>query len=302
MSNKQIFSGIIGAGGFLLVLIVLLTCGFTVADETEHCFKTRYGRVIDNQVSAGIHPEWWVYEYTCIPMRDQQIPHGEGDDGDGAWMDINFETADRMGTTARVRAVVRHNPGSIVDVFLAKRTHDAIMADVRSGVATGAAQGGNSMTLDEIFDGGLNSLQEKMKAAMQDEIGRLADVVTVYVQQPSMPAIIRQARIDAREAEENIREARQTFVNDSIAGENTTNKARLAAEATVSRAQAYADSVRLTMTAEAVAFTQNRALAELRGIEANAKALENLLGNCTSNCVIGADLLTKVLNGMTGGR
>ena len=294
-SNKVIGGVVVG----IFSVLLLATAGWTVADETQQCFKLRYGEIVDDNVDSGLQPEWWIYDFECLPMTEQQIPNvGEND---SEWITVSFETADRMNTSVPFRAVVRYNPGSVRDVFLAKRTQEAIIADVKSGLITGAAQAGNSLTLDDIFDGGLETLQARMHESMQDEVGSLADVVRVFVQQPAMPPSIRQARNDARQQEEQIRQIRQEFVADSVRGEKDLIQALLAADATRARAQAYADSVQLTLEAEARAFSTNRSLAELRATEAQSRALENLLTNCTNNCIVGSDVLNGALASMMRG-
>lgn len=290
-----------GVSTLFILLVLFLSGGWTVADDTEHCFKLRYGRIIDDNVGSGLHPEWWIFDYECLPMIEQQIPDVSSDD-DTEWATVSFETADRMNVTVPFRTVVQYDPGAIRDVFLAKRTQEAILADVNSGLMTGAAQAGNSMTLDDIFDGGLENLQERMRGAMQNEVGSLARVVRVFVLQPEMPPQIRAARDAARQAEENIRQIRQEFVSDSINAEKERITAEVQARATVARATAYADSVRLTMTAEAAAFAQNRELSELRQIEASSEAIARLLSNCESNCFVGAQMIDRALAAWGGGR
>lgn len=295
-------NGIITSVAAFVALILVISVGWTAVDQRDACFKMRYGRIVDRNIESGLTPQWWVYDIECLPMTDQQIPHGEGEGSDDqGWISVPFQTSDRVQLSVPVRAVVAYDPATVEEVFVAKKTQQAILGEIRSGIVSGAAFAGNSMSMDEIFDGGLEDLARRFQGAMQEEVGRLAEVKQVYIRTPDMPAAIREARANAREREEQIQQAQQQLQIDSVNTANEAIQARNQAVATRERAQAYADSVQLTMEAEAAAFARNASLAELRATEASARALAQLLAGCTQNCVVGGNVLDGVLAALRNG-
>ena len=126
----------------------------------------------------------------------------------------------------------------------------------------------------------------KLRTHIQQKLGNLARIQTVFVRNIRTPQAIEEARIAA---------VRQSQVLDSIRTQFTIDSVRSASALLVARNSAEA------RTAEARAYQSNEALINLRIAEEMAKGLSAVCRGVTT-CVVGGSVMDTWATAAGGGR
>lgn len=261
-----------------LAFIALLMGACATVDETEACVKTRFGKVIEQSVETGIHPTWMMFDFTCFDMTSQTFP----DDGDREVEIITAQTSDPVTLDAELQVIWRYDPETIYQVFLDKRTEDAVEREIRGAIRSGARNAINSFSIDEVFSEQRAAVEAEVQAAIQRSIGERAIVENAFLRDLAAPAQIEEARIAATEQEQRLQQAQKEFQVDSVN-----------AEAQILTAQADAEAKRL----EGAAYNENPALLQLRAAEALAQGLATACSGVTT-CILGGDVMDRFLSGV----
>lgn len=253
-----------------LALLMLVVMACVSVDDTEHCVKTRFGRVVNEHMDSGFN-NLILHDATCFDMTDQSFPA----DGDASVMEA--QTSDPVTITGDVSVIFAYDPNSVYEVFLDKRSEASAHLEVDNAIRSGYRNAIAGWSVDDIFSERRSELGEAVKLEIQalleatDDSGapyHRAQIKTVFVRDIQIPARIEEARVEATRQQQVLDQAEQQFVIDSVN-----------ARALVLLAAAEAESVAL----QAAAYAANPALLTLEIAKAHAEGLGSI---CTARTVL----------------
>lgn len=262
MANNNLKAGLIGGGVIvsLLLVMVLVSGGFTRVDSTEHCVLTRYGTVIKRKMSTGLNftP---LADPTCFRMTQRNFP----DNADGKEV-IQATTADPVTVEGDVAVTWSYNPGSIYQVFLDKRTPEAAETEVLNAVREGYRNALNAWTVNRIFSAERARLSDDVRRQIQAKLGDRATIHQVFIRDIRIPPQIEQARIEAARQAQILDRAQKQFAIDSVNARAVVMKAEADARAKELEARSYAANPALLQLESAKAMSQGLSQA-CRGVQ-----------------------------------
>jgi hypothetical protein len=259
----------------LLLVPLMAACAFV--DETEHCTRTRYGKVVEQRVASGLRSTA-IWEFTCMPTTERPFPAGDGGETAPSTI-IPVITADSVSLEMEVAMDF-----VVVDgwaAFQAKRQYDRVLQEIGNALYSGTRQAGGQLKSFQLVGDALAVAEDSVRAAVQRNTGSYLKINRVYIRNPGLPQTISKAWNDAAVARANQQKAKDAFVNDS-----------LEARRTVVQAQAAAQKRELEIRAMAT----SPVVLELEKTKAFAEGIANALSRCTSNCIIGGDVLQRYLS------
>ncbi|CAN5750826.1 MAG: hypothetical protein H0W11_07765 [Gemmatimonadetes bacterium] len=263
----------------LTAALLMLVPGCTIVDQTEHCVLTRYGRVIEQQMSQGLN--WTPFSSaTCFSMTEQNFPQDPGRDSET----MEAQTRDPVTVTGDVSVVFAYDPATIYEVFLEKRSATAVEVEIRNAIREGYRNALAGWTVTEIFSPRRANLADSVQTHIQAKLGNRARIERVFVRDIRIPQVIEQARIEAARQEQVLAQARQQLVIDSVNAEAVVMRERGSAEARRLRAQSYA---------------ANPALIQLEQTEAWSRGVAEACRQAQT-CVLGGSIMDAFSAG--GGR
>ena len=116
---------------FLIGILGLALGGWTIVDSTEHCVLTRYGKVVERKMDTGLNFTPFT-EATCFSMTEQNFPSGNVDRET-----MEAQTRDPVTVIGDVALVYAYDPATIYDVFVEKRSSDAVETEIRNAIREG---------------------------------------------------------------------------------------------------------------------------------------------------------------------
>lgn len=232
----------IAAGAVTLGAVVLLGLalgGWTVVDSTEHCVLTRYGKVQERKMDTGLNFTPFS-DATCFSMTEQNFPASSD-----SKETMEAQTRDPVTVTGDVAIVYAYDPATIYDVFVEKRSPEAVETEIRNAIREGYRNALASWTVGEIFSERRPSLADSVRVHMQRKIGDRARIQQVFVRDIRIPEQIERQRIAAAEQAQILDRARKQFVIDSVNSSAEVLKARAFAEAKELQARSYESNSKL---------------------------------------------------------
>lgn len=169
--------------------------------------------------------------------------------------------------------------------FQAKREYDRVVQEVGNAIVSGTRQAAGQLRAYQLIGDDLASAEDSLQAAIQRNVNAYIRVDRVYIRDPGIPENITTAWGEAAVARANQQKAKDQFFTDSLNGMRTVVLARADAEKRRLEIQAMATSP---------------VVLELEKTRAFANGIANALSKCTSNCIIGGDVLQRYLG--IGGR
>jgi regulator of protease activity HflC (stomatin/prohibitin superfamily) len=239
----------------LLVAVAILGTGCTSVDETEHCVKTRFGKVKQERMATGFE-FLGLHDATCFDMTEQNFPVNQEDA-----IQVEAQTNDPITVQGELSLVYYFNPESVFEVFLAKRSEGAAEAEIYGAIREGYRNAVNAWSVEDIFSDRRAELSDSVRAHIQRKVGDLAHIKIVFVRDVKLPEKIEEARVQAARQAQILDAARKQFEIDSVN-----------ARAKVITAQADAEQVRL----QATAFRSNPQLLQLEMARAFADGLASI--------------------------
>lgn len=248
----------------LLTLPMLVLAACTSVDSTEHCIETRYGKVVNERMSEGIHPTITTTA-TCFSLTDQNYPSAQGDKET-----MEAQTKEPVTVSSDVAIVYAYDPATIVSVFKEKRSPQAVQVEVINAIRDGYRSALAGWTLEDIFSDKRAYLADSVRAHIQRKLGHRAVIKNVFVRDIRVPPQIEQARIAAAKQQQELDKAQK---EQAIA--------EAEAKAEVARAQGEAEANRL----RAQSYSSNPKLLDLEISKETAKICQG-----TQTCVIGGSV------------
>lgn len=259
----------------LTVLAVLFVVGAcATVDETEWCAETRYGRVVEEAVSTGLHGAL-ISEYTCFDMTERLYPSPDEEEVET----MEAQTRDQLTLVGDVSVTTILNEASMSQTFRDKRRPAAVDAEIVAGIRSGYRNAVAGWTVSEIFSDRRAFLADSVRVHIQRSLGDLATVLRVYVRDMAVPEQIERARIQASARENELIAAQRQAQIDSVQAWGEVQK--LAAEA---------EGQRLMATA----LEQSPGLLQLRAAEALAGGLSKACQG-VQTCILGGDVMQRFL-------
>ncbi|HEX2095242.1 MAG TPA: SPFH domain-containing protein [Longimicrobiaceae bacterium] len=230
-------AAVIGIG--VVAGLVAAIGGWTVVDSTEHCVLTRYGRVVERKMDTGLNFTPFA-EATCFSMTEQNFPVGAEDKET-----MEAQTRDPVTVTGDVAIVYSYDPGTIYQVFVEKRSPDAVETEIRNSIREGYRNALAGWTVAEIFSQRRPLLSDSVRAHIQRKVGNRARIQQVFIRDIKIPEQIERQRIAAAEQAQILDRAQKQFVIDSVNAAAEVLKARASAEAKELQARSYESNPRL---------------------------------------------------------
>lgn len=228
---------LVGIGA--LAGLVLVFGGWTVVDSTEHCVLTRYGRVVERKMSTGLNFTPFA-NATCFSMTEQNFPRGVDDKET-----MEAQTRDPVTVMGDVAIVYAYDPGTIFEVFMEKRSPEAVETEIRNSIREGYRNALSGWTVAEIFSARRPALSDSVRVHIQRKVGNRARIQQVFVRDIKIPEQIERQRIAAAEQAQILDRAQKQFVIDSVNAAAQVIKARGEAEAKQLQARSYEANPRL---------------------------------------------------------
>ncbi len=286
MGFRQDFDGNVRSGGFgigkviglaftgffaLVVLIVGLS-SFEKVDATEHCVKTRWGRVITPKVENGL-TSTVAAELTCFPLTQQQFPGGTVTGEEAASETVEFLTRDSIMMSAEIALNWKYV--NVDSAFTTRRSHDAVLSEMANAVRSGARDAGATIGLKDLMGANRAGLDEVFRKAINMQMSDYALIEKVYIRKVQIPANIQQlwTQTIAMTAEQT--KARAQFLTDSLNARSIIIKAEADARKTELETRALATSPEVL---------------RLRMAEAMASGLAKVCSGA-STCIIGGSVM-----------
>lgn len=260
------------------ILLLPLVAACTFVDETEHCVKTRYGKVVSERAATGLNFSMGIWEFTCITTTERPFPLGKGGE-DAPSTSIPVITADSVSLNMAIAMDFVVTDGWAG--FQAKRQYDRILQEIGNALYSGTRQAAGQLRSSQFVGDDLAIAEDSIKAAVQRNTGSYIRINRVYIRDPGLPDNITKAWNDAAVARANQQKAKDNFVNDS-----------LEARRTVIQAEAAAQKRRL----EIQAMATSPVVLELEKTRAFAEGISKALSNCQNNCFVGGDVLQRYLS------
>ncbi|HEV2149147.1 MAG TPA: SPFH domain-containing protein [Longimicrobiaceae bacterium] len=237
MKSGILVTVVVGIG--LLAGLVLVLGGWTVVDSTEHCVLTRYGRVVERKMSTGLNFTPFA-NATCFSMTEQNFPRGADDKET-----MEAQTRDPVTVLGDVAIVYSYDPGTIFEVFMEKRSPEAVETEIRNSIREGYRNALSGWTVAEIFSARRPTLSDSVRAHIQRKVGNRAQIQQVFVRDIKIPEQIERQRIAAAEQAQILDRAQKQFVIDSVNAAALVIKARGEAESKQLQARSYEANPRL---------------------------------------------------------
>jgi regulator of protease activity HflC (stomatin/prohibitin superfamily) len=237
MKPGILVSLVVGIG--VLAGLVLVLGGWTVVDSTEHCVLTRYGRVVERKMDTGLNFTPFA-NATCFSMTEQNFP-AAADEKET----MEAQTRDPVTVLGDVAIVYSYDPGTIFEVFMEKRSPDAVETEIRNSIREGYRNALSGWTVAEIFSARRPTLADSVRAHIQRKVGNRANIQQVFVRDIKIPEQIERQRIAAAEQAQILDRAQKQFVIDSVNAAAQVIKARGEAEAKQLQARSYESNPRL---------------------------------------------------------
>ena len=259
--------------GFIAItLLIVGLSSFDKVDATEHCVKTRWGRVITPKVENGL-TSTVAADLTCFPLTQQQFPGGSVRGEEAASETVEFLTQDSIMMSAEIALNWKYV--NVDSAFTTRRSHDAVLSEMANAVRSGARDAGATIGLRDLMGANRAGLDEVFRKAINNQMSDYALVEKVYIRKVQIPANIQQlwTQTIAMTAEQT--KARAQFLTDS-----------LNARRTVIVAEAEARKVEL----ETRALATSPEVLRLRTAEAMAKGLGEICKG-VSTCIIGGSVM-----------
>jgi regulator of protease activity HflC (stomatin/prohibitin superfamily) len=249
-----------------LGLTLLVLGGCTFVDATEHCVRTRYGRVVTEQVGPGI-AEAFVHDYTCFSMTEQNYPEGEQDKEV-----VDGVTNDRLPVTVDLALTWEYDPETVFQVFLDKRDPRRVRVELVNAIREGARSSLAAWTIDDLIGPRRAELGAHIAAAINAKLGHIANVKNVYVRAITLPEEITRQQLARIEAVRERETAMERFKADSVTAFTRQYQAEVDANIKQIQAQVYENTP---------------AQLQLEIATAQANALAQIFAACTSQCILG---------------
>ena len=280
----------------LMAILALFTVAACVSvDDTEHCVKTRFGRVVDEHMASGFN-NLMLHDATCFDMTDQNFP------ADGEATAMEAQTNDPVTVTGDVSVIFAYDPGSVFEVFLDKRSEASAHMEVDNAIRSGYRNAIAGWSVDDIFSERRSELGESVRQEIQkllaatDSAGvpyQRAVIKTVFVRDIQIPIRIEEARIEATRQQQVLDQAQSQFVIDSVNARALVLGAEADAEAVQLQAAAYASNPALLQLEIARAYADGLAgICTARTIHADGRIVETV----AANCIVGGSIAD--LNGL----
>lgn len=228
-----------GASVAALALLILVLGGWTIVDSTEHCVLTRYGRVVDRKMATGLNFTPFA-NATCFSMTEQNFPAASDDKET-----MEAQTQDPVTVIGDVAIVYAYDPGTIYQVFVEKRSPQAVETEIRNSIREGYRNALAGWTVAEIFSERRPLLSDSVRMHIQRKVGNRARVQQVFIRDIKIPEQIERQRIAAAEQAQILDRARKQFVIDSVNATAEVIKARAFAEAKQLQARSYESNSKL---------------------------------------------------------
>lgn len=264
--------GLVATGLIGLVVLVIGLSSFEKVDATEHCVKTRWGRVIVPKVENGL-TSTVAAELTCFPLTQQQFPGGTVTGEEAASETVEFLTRDSIMMSAEIALNWKYV--NVDSAFVTRRAHQAVLSEMANAVRSGARDAGATIGLKDLMGANRAGLDETFRRAINNQMSDYALIEKVYIRKVQIPANIQQlwTQTIAMTAEQT--KARAQFLTDS-----------LNARRTVIVAEAEARKVEL----ETRALATSPEVLRLRMAEAMASGLAKVCSGA-STCIIGGSVM-----------
>lgn len=252
--------------------LLLLAAACTSVDSTEHCVLTRYGKVIEEQMSVGLAFTPFS-DATCFTMTEQNFP-STGSSAEAGKESMTAQTRDQLSVEGDVSIVYRFDPRTVAEVFREKRSQAAAEVEVLNGIREGYRTAVAGWSTADIFSPRRTELADSVQAHIQRKIGNRAVIEKVFVRDIKTPKAIEDARVAAVQQNLVLDKAQKQYVIDSVE-----------ASGTLLRARATSEAKRL----EAESYSQNPRLLELEIARAQAEGLSKACQG-VQTCVIGGSV------------
>lgn len=261
----------VGVFVFAVVFLTLGLSSFEKVDATEHCVKTRWGRVINDKVKNGLEPTL-AADLTCFPLTQQQFPGGTVKGEESAGETVEFLTRDSVMMKANIAILWKYT--SVGNAFELRRAHDAVLSELSNSVRAGARDAGATIGLPDLMGPKRATLDEVFREAIDNQMSDYAKIEKVYIRAVEIPSNIQELWRQTLAQQAKQAEARAAFVTDS-----------LNARRTVVNAQAEAEKARLVAQAMAV----SPAVLKFRSDSVLAEGMKGICGKA-NNCVVGGNV------------
>ncbi len=230
-------TSVVGVG--VLAGLVLAFGGWTIVDSTEHCVLTRYGRVVERKMDTGLNFTPFA-NATCFSMTEQNFP-SRADENES----MEAQTRDPVTVLGDVAIVYAYDPGTIFEVFMEKRSPEAVETEIRNSIREGYRNALAGWTVGEIFSARRPALADSVRLHIQRKVGNRAQIQQVFVRDIKIPEQIERQRIAAAEQAQILDRAQKQFVIDSVNAAAQVLKARAEAESKELQARSYEANPRL---------------------------------------------------------
>ncbi len=264
--------GLVATGFLAIVVLIIGLSSFEKVDATEHCVKTRWGRVITPKVENGL-TSTVAAELTCFPLTQQQFPGGAVRGEEAASETVEFLTRDSIMMSAEIALNWKYV--NVDSAFTTRRSHDAVLSEMANAVRSGARDAGATIGLKDLMGANRAGLDEVFRKAINDQMTDYALVEKVYIRKVQIPGNIQAlwTQTIAMTAEQT--KARAQFLTDSLNARRTVIVAEAEARKTELETRALATSPEVL---------------RLRMAEAMANGLAKVCSGA-STCIIGGSVM-----------
>jgi hypothetical protein len=274
--NPFKIAGLVATGIIGVVLLSIGMSSFEKVDATEHCVKTRWGRVINPKVENGL-TSTVAANLTCFPLTQQQFPGGTVRGEESAAETVEFLTRDSIMMKVEIAMLYKYtNVGS---AFETRRSHDAVLSELSNSVRAGARDAGATIGLNDLMGAKRAGLDDVFRTAINNQMSDYIQIEKVYIRRVDIPANIQTLWTATLAQQAEQLKAKAAFITDSL------NARRV-----VITAQANAEATRLTSQAMAV----SPAVLKFRSDSVIAAGMREICGKATT-CIIGGTVADRFL-------
>lgn len=263
-----------------LLIAILALVGCTSVDATEHCIRTRYGKVVDKQMQPGLNWTWGVGDNTCFKMVEHNYPGGTDKDGQPLAETMEAQTSDPITVVGEVALVYKYDPNTIFQVFMEKRSPEQVEIEITNSIRSGYRAAIGKFSVAELFSQ-RDRFSDSVKAAVQRQIGHRAIITNLFIRSIQVPAVIEQARIAA---------AQQAQILDKAQKQEAIADANAKSIVITAEGEARANQLR------ANSYTSNPKLLDLEIARARAEGIKEVCSHSTT-CIIGGSVADTWLTG-----
>lgn len=256
----------------IALMLVAASVACTTVDTTEHCILTRYGEVVNKQMSAGIN--WTpVSKATCFKMVEHNYPGGTDKEGQPNAEVIEAQTSDPITVQGEVALVYAYDPNTIYQVFLEKRSPDQVEIEITNSIRSGYRAAIGKFSVADLFQH-REQFSDSVKAAIQRQLGHRAKITNMFIRSIKVPQVIEDARIAA---------AQQAQILDKAQKQLAISEANATSVVTTAKGEAEANRLR------AGSYSSNPKLLDLEIAKANAEGLSKVCSN-SATCILGGSV------------